>query len=56
MLDTNELSTIELEHQVYGLESNSSEKEIYFIVLTEKDENDEKEISNGLNFCTTNIL
>ena len=56
MLDTNELSTIELEHQVHEQESNSSEKEIYFVVLTEKDENDEKEISNGLNFCTTNIL
>ena len=56
MMDTNFLSIIELEYQVHEQESNSNEKEIDFIVLTEKNENNEKEISNGLNFCTTNIL
>ena len=52
MTDTNEPSTRELEHQIHEQESNSSEKELYFIVLTEKDKNDEKEISNGLNFSS----
>ena len=52
MIGTNEPSTIESEHQVHKQVSNGSEKEIYFIVLTEKDKNDEKEISNGLNFSS----
>ena len=56
MTDTNEPSTRELEHQIHEQESNSNEKEIDFIVLTEKNQNNEKEISNRLNFCTTNIL
>ena len=56
MMDTNFLSIIELEYQVHEQESKSNEKEIDFIVLTEKNENNEKEISNGLNFFTTNIL
>ena len=56
MMDTNFLSIIELEYQVHEQESNSNEKEIDFIVLTEKNQNNEKEISNRLNFCTTNIL
>ena len=47
MMDTNFLSIIELEYQVHEQESNSNEKEIYFVILTEKDENDEKEISNN---------
>ena len=45
MTDTNEPSTRELEHQIHEQESNSSEKEIYFIVLTEKDKNGETRLA-----------